>query len=57
MRRRIGNLDSSKHLLDEVGDSDASNRGKLVSRAHSLACERSIGNACVQKKKLFLLRL
>ena len=45
MRRSIGKLDSSKHLLDEVGASDASNRGKSVSWVHSSACERSIGNA------------
>ena len=57
MRRSIGKLDSSKHPLDEVGASDASNRGKSVSWVHSSACERSIGNACVQKKKYFLLRL
>jgi len=57
MRRSIGKLDSSKHLLDEVGASDASNRGKSVSWVPSSACERRIGNACVQKKKYLLLRL
>ncbi len=51
MQRSIGKLNSSKHLLDEVGASDVSNRGKLVSWKQSSACERSIGNAYVQNKK------
>ena len=49
MQRSIGKLDSSKPLVDEEGASDASNMGKLVSWVQSLACERSIGNACVQE--------
>ncbi len=53
----MSKLDSSKHLLDEVGAIDASNREKSVSWVHSSACERSIGDDNVQKKKVFLLRL
>ncbi len=50
MRRSIVKLDSSKHLLDEVGASDASNGGKSVSWVHSSAYERS---HVVCKKEIF----
>jgi hypothetical protein len=57
MWRSIGKLRSLKHLLNEVGASDASNRGKSVSWVHSSAYKRRIGNACVQQKKLLFLLL